>query len=160
MRSRRKEMSFDEQEWGSSSNADSRKYSMDTGPFNALPEGEPMYLPPGQPNPNGEKCYPLLIGGTILQQGLTTSSMKPMSCSTLRCFNCDKKVHRFVNASWTKDVDYLFVRNNNTNLLKLQQGVEFNQGSSAYACQCKFITVIEPTNSSLPENMKWMCGGH
>mgnify|MGYP000583460324 CR=1 FL=1 len=32
------------------------------------------------------------------------------------CFNCDKKVHRFLNASWQPHVDYLFVRNHNTNV--------------------------------------------
>ena len=32
------------------------------------------------------------------------------------CFNCDKKVHRFLNASWQPHVDYLFVRNHNINV--------------------------------------------
>ena len=35
------------------------------------------------------------------------------------CYNCDKKVHRFTNKRWKPIVDYLFVRNHNTNLKEL-----------------------------------------
>ena len=71
---------------------------------------------------DGAKCYPLVIGGALLGHGLSESSMMPKSCSSLRCFKCDKKVHRFINASWNATVDYMFVRNNNTTISKLQEG--------------------------------------
>jgi len=89
----------------------------------------------------GEKCFQLYLGGCSLPQGKTETSMKPMSCSSLRCFNCDKKVHRFINGSWHSSVDYMFVRNNNTNTEVLKTGVMFDPGFSAYACQCKFINL-------------------
>ncbi len=63
----------------------------------------------------GETCFPLFMGGTKLPKGQTHSTMHPFSCSTLRCFSCDKKVHRFLNAKWGSSVDYMFVRNHNTN---------------------------------------------
>ena len=64
----------------------------------------------------GQKCFILYLGGADLDHGMTQSSVAPKSCSSLRCFNCDKKVHRFLNASWQPHVDYLFVRNHNTNV--------------------------------------------
>ena len=68
---------------------------------------------------NGQKCYPLVLGGAALPHGHSESSVNPKSCSSLRCFKCDKKVQRFVNGTWNAQVDYMFVRNHNTNLPKL-----------------------------------------
>ena len=67
----------------------------------------------------GGKCYPLYIGGAALKDGITQSSLDPHSCSSLRCCGCDKKVHRFPGNRWKPTVDYLFVRNHNTNLKEL-----------------------------------------
>jgi hypothetical protein len=47
------------------------------------------------------------------------TSLNPKSCEKLRCCNCDKKVHRFADNKWKSFVDYLFVRNHNTNLKEL-----------------------------------------
>lgn len=85
---------------------------------------------------NGTKCFPLVIGGANLEQGLSEDSMMPKSCSSLRCFKCDKKVQRYINGSWHATVDYMFVRNHNTNVAKLSEGVVYAPGFSAYACQC------------------------
>lgn len=41
--------------------------------------------------------------------------MQPRSCDKLRCYNCDKKVLRYTDHKWKATVDYLFVRNHNTN---------------------------------------------
>ena len=46
---------------------------------------------------NGCKCFPLCIGGANLEQGLSEDSYNPKSCSSLRCFKCDKKVQRYIN---------------------------------------------------------------
>ena len=72
----------------------------------------------------GGKCYPLYLGGTALQDGQTLSSLNPRSCTKLRCYNCDKPVHRYVESRWKSSVDYFFVRNHNTNtkeLIKVRQ---------------------------------------
>jgi hypothetical protein len=148
---RRKESESDD--W-----SDLRKQSMDYG--NLVAFDEIVYDEHDEPKANGEKCYPMFMGGTKLPKGHTQSSMQPVSCSSLRCFNCDKKVHRFLNGKWNPSVDYLFVRNHNTNLPELQKGVEFEKGSSAYACQCKFVTVYVSADPNRAEEMKWMCGGH
>jgi hypothetical protein len=68
---------------------------------------------------SGGKCYPLYIGGSTLGEGMTQSSLNPRSCDKLRCSKCDKKVHRFAENKWKLSVDYLFVRNHNTNLKEL-----------------------------------------
>ena len=94
----------------------------------------PILMPHSGTVPHGRNCYPLVIGGSNLQHGLSESSMNPKSCSSLRCFKCDKKVQRFINAFWNASVDYMFVRNFNTNTDKLKEGVQFEEGSSAYAC--------------------------
>ena len=108
---------------------------------------------------NGDKCFPLFIGGSSLAHGMCEGSMNPKSCSSLRCFNCDKKVQRFINARWHESVDYLFVRNHNTNLEQLEKGLMYEPGWSSYACQCQFLSV-DKTDASKAETMKWMCGGH
>ena len=118
------------------------------------------YLPKTQTVVNGHKCSKLYLGGIMLEQGMTESSMKPRSCSSLKCFQCDKKVHRYANASWNETVDYLFVRNNNTNLDRLREGLDLSPGNCAYSCQCKFITVEAAQDEEVGKDLNWMCGGH
>ena len=65
----------------------------------------------------------MYLGGAELQSGMTMTSIRPMSCSSMRCFKCDKKVQRYINAKWADWVDYMFVRNHNTNLEKLKTGL-------------------------------------
>ena len=67
----------------------------------------------------GGKCYPLFIGGSSLQEGFAQTSLKPRSCAKLRCYKCDKKVHRYIDQKWKSTVDYLFFRNYNTNTKEL-----------------------------------------
>lgn len=72
----------------------------------------------------GGKCYPLYMGGSALLDGQTMNSLNQKSCDKLRCYNCDKKVHRFTDVKWRQTVDYMFVRNHNTNpkeLIKVKQ---------------------------------------
>lgn len=76
----------------------------------------------------------------------------------MKCTNCDKKVVRFINGIWNESVDYMFVRNHVTNLQKLETGLVERIGSSAYTCQCTFMSVEGP-----PQEVsvaKWCCGGH
>ena len=104
----------------------------------------------------GGKCYPIYLGGSALQDGQTMSSLQPRSCTKLRCINCDKRVLRYVNNKWKASVDYLFVRNHNTNpkeLVKVRllvfnkkQGTEAAVGYACYACQCKFVSLNEQTS--------------
>ena len=83
----------------------------------------------------GSKCFPLFIGGSSLADGQTNASFAPMSCDALRCSECDKKVVRFSdNVKWASHVDYLFVRNFNTSVNRLREGVESAPGFSCYAC--------------------------
>ena len=107
----------------------------------------------------GQKCYPLLLGGASLKHGFCQSSINPMSCSSLKCINCDKKVRRFINAKWAPHVDYIFVRNFVTNVDKLKEGLLYEPGASSYACQCKFVT-LKQIDADKAEELKWVCGGH
>lgn len=67
-----------------------------------------------QSPPTSGKCYPVFIGGG-LEDGQSRGSLDPRSCDKLRCLNCDKRIVRYTNAKWRTSVDYLFVRNHNTN---------------------------------------------
>jgi hypothetical protein len=83
----------------------------------------------------GGTCYPLLIGGSSLASGWTEHRMAPKSCSKLRCTQCDKKIVRFDNnVRWSPKVDYIFVRNYNTQPEKLKEGLEKADGFTSYAC--------------------------
>ena len=66
------------------------------------------------------------------------------------------------NVKWKDSVDYLFVRNFNTNPEKLRLGAEPAQGYAAYACQCKWVSINEDI-VNLEErypDLKWHCRGH
>lgn len=55
---------------------------------------------------------------------------------------CDKRVVRFSdNVKWSASVDYLFVRNFNTSVDRLREGVEPAPGFACYACQCQFVSL-------------------
>ena len=61
--------------------------------------------------------------------------MEPMSCSALRCRDCDKRVIRYSHdVRWGENVDYIFVRNYNTLPEKLKEGLVAANGYAAYAC--------------------------
>ena len=86
-----------------------------------------------------------------------------MSCSTLRCRDCDKKVVRFWdNVKWAEHVDYIFVRNYNTSVDRLREGTVPAPGFACYACQCKWVSTDEPSKKveDFDNNLKWHCRGH
>jgi len=83
----------------------------------------------------------------------------PRSCSSLKCTDCEKDVHRYANASWNDVVDNSFIKCHSDNLDALETGLKHTPGNTAYACECKYTTVSE-VNESLWKEMKWMCGGH
>lgn len=93
---------------------------------------------------------------------MTESSLRPASCNRLRCSKCDKKIVRFADdVKWAEHVDYIFVRNFNTNLGKLREGTVKAQGWAAYACQCSWVSVNQQAKTeSLPNCPRWHCGGH
>jgi hypothetical protein len=74
----------------------------------------------------GGKCYPLYLGGSQLLDGQTMNSLNARSCNRLRCYNCDKPVHRYIESKWKSTVDYLFVRNHNTNTKELVKVIRIN----------------------------------
>lgn len=136
VKSRKQEDPDDEDEWGDTT---STKFQLKSEGFSyydcstTLPKL--CKATPSVPNgPKCAKCFPLCIGGANLEQGLSEDSMMPKSCSSLRCYKCDKKVQRFINGTWHATVDYMFVRNHNTNVDKLIEGVQYAPGWSAYAC--------------------------
>ncbi|TNV83765.1 hypothetical protein FGO68_gene14526 [Halteria grandinella] len=104
-------------------------------------------------------CYPLFIGGSSLKSGITQSSISPQSCSSLHCLSCDKPVHHFPGNKWRPHVDYLFVRNHNTNIKELVKGLEPSPAYAAYSCQCQWLALCE-TSATEAEKMNWICGGH
>ena len=90
----------------------------------------------------GQKCYPIFLGGSTMEPGLTTSSMDAHACDRLRCAKCDKSVIRFGDdVKWAEHVDYIFVRNYNTYIEKLREGTEPAEGYACYACQCQWTSV-------------------
>lgn len=104
------------------------------------------------------ECYPVFIGGSNLEGGLTQSSLQPKSCDRLRCNDCDKRVIRFPNYTWKPLIDSTFLATQSYNPLNLQKGLDHNPGYSAYACHCKQISIIEVSSREV-DNMNWQCAG-
>ena len=122
---------------------------------------QPQYAHQDSMTSTSGKCYPLFIGGSSLKDGMTQGSVAPMSCSALRCMDCDKRVIRYAdNCKWAEHVDYIFVRNYNTLPEKLKGGLEPAPGFAAYACQCKFIALADPAKKVEDTPFKWHCRGH
>ena len=111
-----------------------------------------------KPNPNSNtiKCTQIFVGGTDLKPGITTTS-DPHFCSNLFCLSCDHPVIRFENSQWSKDTDYLFMRNNYPE--KVQSHLIRSNGYCAYCCQCTFYSENSLRKlSSYSSN--WVCLGH
>ena len=87
------------------------------------------------------------MGGTSLEDGLTTSSLNPKCCDKLRCYDCHKKVVKYRDRKWKSSVDYLFVRNHVTNLRELEKVNELTNiigigGSFRVQCLCLSMQVL------------------
>ena len=110
---------------------------------------------------SGQKCFPIFIGGADLLEGQTNGRFKPMSCEVLRCSACDKRVVRFSdNVKWADHVDYMFVRNFNTSVHRLREGVIPAPGYSCYACQCQWLSLNETKPITDFPHLRWHCRGH
>ena len=60
--------------------------------------------------------------------------------SGYRCSNCDFRVLSFADRAWTAEADYMFFRNFVPDCAKLATRLREHEGSTAYACQCNWIS--------------------
>ena len=112
----KKKEEADDLGWGDEANFETKKpeaFKLTGSAYYNAPDGNLSieHMPANKTKVNGEKCFVVFLGGADLEHGLCQSSMMPKGCSSLKCTNCDKKVHRFLNAVWDSSVDYMFVRN-------------------------------------------------
>mmetsp|Transcript_13392 Transcript_13392/g.45393 ORF Transcript_13392/g.45393 Transcript_13392/m.45393 type:complete len:197 (+) Transcript_13392:98-688(+) len=63
--------------------------------------------------------------------------------TNLRCTKCDFRVYAFRDRRWSPAVDYLFLRNYMPEAARVQECLEVDPDSRAYACQCTWDTVEE-----------------
>ena len=97
-----------------------------------------------------------------MERGRKISSFSKLACNSLRCMKCNFKVHCFVHYSWDSTVDYMFLRNTVPNESKLSQKLVAVSGSSAYCCQCTWVSEAgeKELNPSNPAGPQWVCSGH
>ncbi|XP_061188462.1 cilia- and flagella-associated protein 418-like [Saccostrea echinata] len=107
---------------------------------------------------SGRKCFPVYLGGSMCSQGIA-SSVSQRACDKLRCTSCDFKVCSFDNFEWSRDTDYLFLRNNAPDYERLKTNMVPRKGSRAYCCQCCHRSITEITKLADPQ-LKWVCGKH
>ncbi|KAJ0392667.1 hypothetical protein ATCC90586_000284 [Pythium insidiosum] len=81
------------------------------------------------------------------------------ACSNLRCNDCDFTVVQFSGKAWTTDADYMFFRENVPNETRLRARMDIAPDSTAYACQCKWLSVDAPSRVDACR-VKWACAGH
>ncbi len=99
------------------------------------------------------KCRHVYVGLSVCEFGgprsgagmststsTTTTTSPPRPCSHLRCTSCDFEVLRWADAAWTSDAEYMFFRNNMPSRAKLESRLTRSEGSSAYCCQCSWVT--------------------
>ncbi|XP_068425124.1 cilia- and flagella-associated protein 418 [Clinocottus analis] len=107
----------------------------------------------------GRKCCPVFVGGSSVPSGVGTATSK-RSCDQLRCTSCDFRVLTFDDREWNSSCDYLFLRNNAPDRLKLGAQLRKRSGSRAFACQCSWFTATEPTDLRERAALRWVCGTH
>lgn len=108
------------------------------------------------------RCIKVVIAGASMERGRKTSSFTKLACNSLRCMKCNFKVHCFVHYSWDSSIDYMFLRNTVPNETKLSQKLLTVSGSSAYCCQCTWVSEVaeKELNPSNPAGPQWVCSGH
>uniref|UniRef100_UPI0037E77167 cilia- and flagella-associated protein 418 n=1 Tax=Semicossyphus pulcher TaxID=241346 RepID=UPI0037E77167 len=107
----------------------------------------------------GRKCCPVYVGGSSEPNGVGTATSK-RSCDQLRCTSCDFRVLMFDDCEWDLSCDYLFLRNNMPDRQKLRAKLKRRRGFRAYACQCSWISTLEPTELRDQPQLRWVCGKH
>ena len=105
-----------------------------------------------------KRCFPVCLGGSSVVMGLSTSVNKK-ACDQLRCTSCDFRVCTFDNYIWSKDTDYLFLRNNVPDFKKLSAKLKSKKGFRAYCCQCQWRNISDLMELRDP-NLSWVCGKH
>jgi hypothetical protein len=109
-----------------------------------------------------DRCIKVVIAGASMERGRKVSSFSKLACSSLRCMKCNFKVLCFIHYSWDSTVDYMFLRNTVPNETKLSQKLLAVSGSSAYCCQCTWVSEAgeKELNPSNPASPQWVCSGH
>ncbi|XP_011617163.1 cilia- and flagella-associated protein 418 isoform X1 [Takifugu rubripes] len=105
------------------------------------------------------KCCPVFVGGSSVVSGVGTVTSK-RSCDQLRCTSCDFRVLMFDDCEWDSSCDYLFLRNNTPDGHKLRARLNRRRGVRAYACQCSWFSVLEPTDLRELPQLMWVCSKH
>eukprot|EP00741_Cyanophora_paradoxa_P021671 tig00000241_g20917.t1 len=106
-----------------------------------------------------KRCFPVCIGGTSMEKGLTTSLLDQKTCSNLRCTKCDWRVSSFEGV-WHQRCDYMFFRNNMPDYEKLRVNLIPKPGHLAYSCQCTWRSVSSAEQLDPYGEVRWVCGGH
>ncbi|XP_005093271.1 protein C8orf37 homolog isoform X3 [Aplysia californica] len=105
-----------------------------------------------------KRCFPVYLGGSGETMG-RGASMNKHACDQLRCTSCDFRICHFENMAWSRDTDYLFLRNNAPDFQKLKGKLSRKKGCRAYCCQCQWRNVLEICELRDPQ-LKWVCGKH
>ncbi|EEY54406.1 sporangia induced hypothetical protein [Phytophthora infestans T30-4] len=110
------------------------------------------------------ECPQVLLDGGHASRGLSTAfssrhAYSFSSCSNLRCNECDFTVVQFPGKKWDASVDYMFFRENVPSEAKLRVKMEIAPDFTAYACQCKWLSICSQTRMDNCQ-VKWSCAGH
>ena len=120
----------------------------------------PLNYAPRSPVRSGtasKKCAELYLGGTDLKPGMNDFVGDAHFCNNMQCFCCDHIVLRFPDRRWSKDTDYMFLRNNYPN--NLDSKLIPAPGWCAFCCQCMYREDKEIQRLK-PYSSNWVCRGH
>ena len=109
------------------------------------------------------RCSRVVLAGAAVPRGRKTSSFASCACNTLRCLQCNFKVHCFSGCAWDSTVDYMFLRNTVPNETKLAARLVRDSDSCAYCCQCSYASESGERELALQGargDPQWICAGH
>jgi len=103
------------------------------------------------------KCTQIYLGGSRSVKG-DCNARQIRTCNNLRCTSCDFKVVQVDDYLWSKDTNYLFLRNNMPDMHRLSSNLIYEKGYRAYACQCSWRSIKEQKLKC--SQLKWVCAKH
>jgi len=126
-------------------------------PSRAPAPAAPAPAPPAPAEGAPGRCLYVCLGAAAAAPGTTRSLAARASCAAPRCTACDCAVLAFRGGAgaaaggvaWTRDVDYLFLRNEYPAAARLAARLAPAPGGAAYACQCAWVSVL-PADGAAP----------
>jgi len=103
-------------------------------------KSEPKRISEQKKLPKNAKCFPYVYLSSSDPEGVTKAN-QVRACSALRCTSCDFDVLSFDDKSWHRETDYLFLRNNFPDRIRLM--AKLTKSHARFLHLCAFYKIFD-----------------